>query len=282
MIDNRGIFVVGCPRSGTTLLRMILDSHNLICSGEETGFLEYMENIVFQRWKHLDTYGIPREDVLSKIRDFYLTFHHANCDRTGKPIWAEKSPFYVKHLGFINELFPKCKVIHIIRDGRDVAASYKEMWGQWSFFMSLHDWIECTRTGQQAAASLGESRYFEVKYEDLVADPEPILKMMTAFLGIPWDDALLDHASRPHKTIIAKTSDRPLKPIKRTSVGSWRTRLSFFEKGFAFLCFNYQLRKLGYIYSSFNIIPMSIWKVSESIFSFLSFVIGRILRFLKN
>lgn len=248
--DDSGIFVVGCPRSGTTLLRMILDSHPLLCSGEETGFLEEMENIVTHRWHQLKHFGLQREEVLTNIRKFFLTFHHNYCLMMEKNIWIDKSPDYVKNLGFINELFPKCKVIHIIRDGRDVAASYREKWGRRGFFKALCDWVECVRKGRSASIWLGKDRYFELRYEDLVNNPRMVLNDLIKFLGFNWDESLMNHTSQMHVTSNRFGFERPLQSISKSKTGTWRKRLCWHERLVVKIGFYRLLVQLGYIKNS--------------------------------
>src|SRR5262249_35446578 len=125
----RPIFIVGCGRSGTTLLRLMLDSHPAIAAGEETKFLTDLEPIVGEHWRLLHTYGFDRAWWLDRIRAFYGGFLEEYATRRGKRRWAEKTPGYTFHLAFLDELFPDAQYLHLIRDGRDVVASFRERWG---------------------------------------------------------------------------------------------------------------------------------------------------------
>ena len=245
--DDRGVFIVGCHRSGTTLLRMILDSHPELCSGEETGFLKEMEDILIHRWPHLSQFGMGREEVLENVKTFFLSFHHHYCAMTGKTRWVDKTPNYVMHLDFINEMFPNCKVIHVIRDGRDVVASCKEMWGKKGFYQGVRDWLGAIEKARKASRWLGEERYYELRYEDLVVEPRRELKAITDFLGEEWNEALLEHTSHAHPTTKFKSYQRPLMPIDNTRVGLWQQRLNWYERLLATIGFKHTLRDLGYI-----------------------------------
>ena len=99
--DDTGVFIVGCARSGTTLLRMILDSHPEICAGEETGLLNEMQIVLDHRWAHLKHFGLSREEIQKEMRDLFLTFHHRQCQTASKRKWIDKTPSYVKNLRFI-------------------------------------------------------------------------------------------------------------------------------------------------------------------------------------
>jgi hypothetical protein len=82
------IFIVGCQRSGTTMLRLILDSHSRISCGPETRFLEDMERIVGSDWKRLSQYGFPREEWLRRIAGFFGGIQHDYAVSRGKQRWA--------------------------------------------------------------------------------------------------------------------------------------------------------------------------------------------------
>ena len=121
------IFIIGCGRSGTTLLRMMLDSHPRISAGEETKFLTDLQPIVGEHWSLLSAYGFSREWWLDRIRAFYGDFQAEYLAKRGKQRWAEKTPGYTFHLDFIAELFPDAQYVHVIRDGRDVALSWEKL-----------------------------------------------------------------------------------------------------------------------------------------------------------
>lgn len=245
--DDRGVFIVGCPRSGTTLLRVILDSHPQFCAPDESLFLGDMSKIVGRYWGHLETYGLERGEVLQNIRDFFLSFHHHFCALTGKPRWVEKTPSYEKHLEFINELFPSCKVIYVLRDGRDVAASHRENWGREGFFRSLYQWPLTVRERHHYAGIVGAERFLEVKYEELVSNPRPVLEGLMEFLEADWDNALLNSSAYQHVTKVSHGSDRPMNPVTPKKIGSWKGRLAWHERVLVNLAFRRQLIDLGYI-----------------------------------
>src|SRR3972149_1003052 len=110
------IFVIGSPRSGTTLVRLILDSHPRISCGEETHFLRDLESIVGRHWPLISTYGFDQEWWLRRIAGLYEGFQAAVLARSGKARWAEKGPTYTLHLDFIERLFPDPVYVHLVRD----------------------------------------------------------------------------------------------------------------------------------------------------------------------
>src|SRR5439155_14058081 len=98
-----------------TLLRLILDSHPDISCGDETHVLGPMERML-DRWPALERYGFGRDYWYQKMANFFESFQREYAERRGKRRWADKTPEYSLSLDFINELFPTCQVVHIIRN----------------------------------------------------------------------------------------------------------------------------------------------------------------------
>lgn len=195
------IFVIGSPRSGTTLLRLILDSHPRISCGEETHFLRALETIVGRDWQLVASYGMPRAWWIERIRALYEDFQAEVLRASGKARWAEKDPTYTLLLPFIEELFPDARFVHLLRDGHDVVASFRDRWGYRSAARAARsEWARYVRAARALGARIGAERYLELRYERLVADPEAEAGHLFAFLGEAWDPAVLrfdpaDHAA---------------------------------------------------------------------------------------
>lgn len=273
-----GIFIVGCPRSGTTLLRIILNSHSNICAGEETGILSYMDNLFRLRWKQLKNYNITTQEFFEEVKKFFLIFHHRYCDITNKSLWVDKTPDHGKHLDFISKIFPKSKIIHIIRDGRDVAASYKDKWKKVGFYRALNDWVSYIRYIKWFSPKLN-NRYYEIRYEDLLNNPEKTLIDLLLFLEIEWEDNLLKFFEFSHSILLQDEVDRnPLRPLMKNKIGSWKKRLSLYEKVLVNLGFRNLLSELGYIDSSSNYW----WEKMEKNVALFGFFMSRILERKKN
>jgi hypothetical protein len=195
------IFIIGCARSGTTLLRMMLDSHPRISCGEETKFLADILAILSSHWSLLETYGLPREWWVAHIRDFYATFQAEVLARRGRVRWAEKTPAYTLHLDAIDELFPGAMYVHVLRDGRDVVASFRDRWGYRAGVRAANSvWGHYVRAARAWATGRGAGRTTEVRYEAMVADPEGTMRGLLEWLGEPWDPALLRYDEAPHGT----------------------------------------------------------------------------------
>jgi hypothetical protein len=206
------IFIVGCHRSGTTLFRLILDSHPNISCGPETRFLGEFEHVINDaNWPRISLYGFSREWWIARFARFFNEFQTEYATRRGKSRWADKTPLYAKHLDFIDELFPECLVINLVRDGRDVVRSHRDTWGYWSGVKSIAKWPRYIERGERFGARVGPARYLEVRYEHLVADTEGTLRRAMAFIGETWDDALLHHTDHQHDVMelyVKRTSAR--------------------------------------------------------------------------
>lgn len=193
----RPIFIVGCPRSGTTLLRLMLDSHPAISCGPETHFVAVLEQVM-NRWPALQRYGFDEDYWYDKLAELVDSFQRDYAARRGKQRWADKTPRYALHLPFIDKLFPSCQVIHLIRDGRDVVASHRDSWGYKSAVGAPDKWRSFITAARAWGATVPAERYSELRYEDLVADPETSLRRIISFLDEPWDDVVLAHDQVEH------------------------------------------------------------------------------------
>src|SRR5579875_1073734 len=203
MSDITPIFIVGCPRSGTTLLRRMIDSHPNISCGPETGFLADLERAERLNWERIVRFGVSRRQWHQQAADYFEWLHLQYMHAQGKRRWADKTPSYALFLDYIDQLFPTAQVVHIIRDGRDVVASHRDRWGIRSANRAVRAWP--LHVGKARAWGQGQpgSRYYELRYEALVAEPEAVLRPLVAWLGEPWDDRVMafgefEHARGPN------------------------------------------------------------------------------------
>jgi hypothetical protein len=192
------IFVVGAPRSGTTLLRLVLDSHPNIACGPETHFLAAMDDVAKKHWKNLERYGFERSYWDAKCRSFFATFKAEHAALKGKRRWADKTPEYAERLPFVTTLFPDAQLIHIIRDVRLVTASALARWG-WRRAWSLPEmWVSCVSSARQFGEQAAPGQYRELRFESLVAEPEAQLRPLFEWLGEEWDPAVLAYDAIEH------------------------------------------------------------------------------------
>lgn len=213
--------IVGSPRSGTTLLRFMLDSHPELAIPPETGFLKLGPSLkgrgdgLRERFFRAvvnfpeeapawPDFEIPEETfraALAGIEPFtaaegFRAFYRLYAARFGKPRWGDKTPFYCTELPAIRRVLPEARFVHIIRDGRDAALSLRPMW-----FSPGHD-IETQaaywRANILAARRAGANRpdYLEVRYEELILSPREVLRRVCSFVELDYDEAMLAYYTR--------------------------------------------------------------------------------------
>jgi hypothetical protein len=137
------------------------------------------------------------------FRDFVGALYTSFAGRRGKPLGGDKTPDYVRHLPLLSALFPGARFIHIVRDGRDVALSVLEwarpdkgpgrfaLWSEEPVAVCGLWWRWLVGAGRHNGRALGADRYRELSYESLVADPEPALRGLATFLGLPFAPEML-------------------------------------------------------------------------------------------
>jgi hypothetical protein len=232
--DTRSpIFIGGQRRSGTTLTRVLLNRHPHIACGRESHFASRFERWheqLAEEWsKTVRRYGFGPEAVdraVAAIADNLFTRYQL---AEGKQRWAEKTPSNILRIDFLFRLFPHAQFIHVIRDPRDTYCSIRHKvhtskpgWGRFTPPHAARDWRAGILAGERWRAY--PDRYHEVRYEDLVREPEATMRRLLAFLNEPWDLRVLDpdadnsEARRPE----LKKRDR----IFATSIGRWRTELN--------------------------------------------------------
>ncbi len=245
---SRPVFILGSPRSGTTLLRSLIHAHPALCCGPETHFLVDLAKIVGPYWKRIERFGFPRRFWTERIAAFLAGCHEAYAHQQGKVRWADKTPAYSLCPDFLLELFPDAQFLHIIRDGHDVVASHFKRWGARSALAAAcrvwRSHVETVLDFQRRHPG----RVFELRYEKLVADPEDVLRAVLEFLGEPWDPALLAGRLPPAEGAPSAIGRMPVegRPIHQASVG-WGRRLPFYPFRLAFCLFSGSLnQKLGY------------------------------------
>ena len=213
--------VVGCPRSGTSLLAVMLDSHPEVAVPPETTFLGpvawlYGSSEVVRRgffdvvtadritvsnwsdfgldkdefWKRLE--AIEPFTVSAGLRAFYALY----AERERKPRYGEKTPGYVFVMPAIAALLPEAHFIHVIRDPGDTALSWRKTWfapGQ-DFRILGAEWRKHVEAGRRASTLV--RRYLEVRFEDLVLHAERELRRVCEFVSLSWDPTMLDYGER--------------------------------------------------------------------------------------
>lgn len=253
MSNQRPIFIVGCPRSGTTMLRLILDAHPNISCGPETGFLTEWGKSIDSHWSHLALYGFERTYWDQKSADFFATFQTEYATKRGKQRWAEKTPQYTPHLEYILRLFPDSQIIHIIRDGRDVMVSHLQRWGYRAALRGMKQWRQYIEITRAVGKQLPAEQYYELRYESLVQAPEQTLRKLMGYLQEPWEDGLLRFMDVPHDVQPTYTEHteavqggRGSAAIYTARVGTWEQDLPILLKSTSQFWIGALLLELGY------------------------------------
>ncbi len=245
------LFVLGVRRSGTTLLRVTLDSNSELAVPDESYFVPQLadrhrgridlEAFVddLRRLPTLRDWGVRPADVRARlgpgstVADGIRAVYELYAEAQGKPRWGDKTPMHMRHLRLLERLFPDALYIHLVRDGRDAALSFlsvprgimTEGWGH------PHDdagfacqWRTEVVAARRLGTRTGPGRYLEIRYEELVRDPEDVLQRICSFAGLPWEPAMLEYAgavdvsAKPHQQALA----RPPTPGLR----DWRESMS--------------------------------------------------------
>ena len=197
------IFIGGVPRSGTTLMRAILDAHPEVRCGEETRVIPRLLGMRSQ-WakspkesRRLKEAGLSDEVIDSALSAFILEVIAKHGEPA--PRLCNKDPFTLKSATYLSQMFPKSKYILMIRDGRAVVHSIISRKVTISGF-DLRSYRTCLQKWNQAMESMyyqcltvGSSRCLPVYYERLVLHPEEWTRKILTFLDIPWDEAVLHH-----------------------------------------------------------------------------------------
>jgi hypothetical protein len=133
----------------------------------------------------------------SSYAELVAVLFGAYAEREGKPRWGEKTPENVLHIELLARLFPRAVFVHVIRDGREVAASLADQaWSSNGLVGYAHWWHDCVTAGRRAGRRLGPARYCELRLEDLVADPEGVLRRVCAAIGESYTRRMLEYTRR--------------------------------------------------------------------------------------
>lgn len=229
------IFIVGAMGSGTTLLRLMLDSHERIAIPHETGFMRAynaMQYIPFKWTGHgwYERLGWPREEFDERLREFFNDAFSRYAEEHGKERWGEKTPLHTWHIGAIRRLFPDSVFVAITRHPGASAASIMRRFGR-----SLGDTVfHYERYNKEILrnADRHRRRMIVLRYEDLVMRTEQVMRELLDWLGEPWSARVLQHheiqGSRDHDRIEGQT--RAEDSIDPSRVTSWASTMHALDR----------------------------------------------------
>lgn len=270
------LFIIGTERSGSNLLRLVLNSHSHITIPHPPHFMRYFAPIAatygdlaregnrrrlvrdahrllrrhIHPWEHpIDqqrALALAGPTVFSAVAAFYELYRRAE----GKPRWGCKSTFIVHHVAEVLAEYPEAKFVWLVRDPRDVAASAKR-----SVFNHYHPYRTAQlwrRQQELAAAALeryGPGTVHLMRYEDVATDPEPVLRRLCDFLGEEFEPAMLEHHLSPAARRTAQLSTswhNTDRPISTASIGSHTRGLTPAESRMVEHAAGAMMHRLGY------------------------------------
>lgn len=270
------VLITGFPRSGTTLLRMMLDSHPRLAVpfevvglwmrysdrlsefgelAEDADVRRLVDDLLSEDRIRMWRAELGPDDVLRRLspdpeyRDVVAAFYEAYAASFGNPRWGDKHPGAPRRLARMRAWFPTSKVVHLVRDGRDACRSLVDRsFGPDHLIECARLWREYILALECVGTVLGPD-YLEIRFEDLVTEPEPTLERVCDFLSLRYSGQMLEYPERVRETV--PPSKRDLWPIldeppQASAAFRWKDEMS---EG-ARVCFEKrageQLEDLGY------------------------------------
>jgi hypothetical protein len=278
-LKERPIFVIGAPRSGTTLIMAMIGNHSRIAVPEvgwlfprfypylysygditkEENLRTLAEEMIFSLNKPFWGMKVnPRtivDEILDRIKErsfagIYCAMHELYAERNGnKPRWGQKTPNNAFFIGPIMECFPNAQFIFIVRDGRDMCTDFLESsFGPNNIFCAAEYWTLVQNAVKPWRDKLNSDQWLDIKYEDLVREPQTVLSKVCDFLGETYEPSMLDF----WKSDIAKTrgenpDHKPLaSPVSDKYVGIYKRLLSLRDQQIFAAVAGKEMEEAGY------------------------------------
>ncbi|KAH8387546.1 hypothetical protein KR093_007686, partial [Drosophila rubida] len=231
------IFIGGVPRSGTTLMRAMLDAHPDVRCGQETRVIPRILQLRSHWLKsakeslRLQEAGITKEVMNSAIAQFCLEIIAKHGEPA--PRLCNKDPLTLKMGSYVIELFPNAKFLFMVRDGRATVHSIISRkvtitgFDLTSYRQCMEKWNHAIELMHEQCRDIGKERCMMVYYEQLVLHPEEWMRKILKFLDVPWNDAVLHHEefiNKPNGVPLSKverSSDQVIKPVNLEALSKW-------------------------------------------------------------
>lgn len=269
------IFVVGVPRSGTTLLASLLSSHSRLAAGPETAFfaslaavgdqrvterkrwpasgIEFLASSELEGESLLERYGIDRGELAERLSTvepsvaaLLASLGESAAGAAGKVRWIEKSPVHLQYVQEIRRYFPDAAIVRIVRDPRDVASSLSRVpWGPGDLTGGLLYWRRFHERSREFFDR--DEASLTVRYEELVERPEPTLTELCNFLGERFEPNMIS-TSRPTGALVREGESwkgNAGGAVDPSRAGNWR-RLDSSDRALADALAGDLLTELGY------------------------------------
>ena len=223
------IFVVGMPRSGTTLTTQVISAHSTCVNiGETNRFMNYDQMFRKDFWResgHREILQGAKGGLLRNIAQEYNRLFEIYAEGSKRRV-VEKTPFNFEHLGFIRLLFPKARFIHCRRHPADnfVSAFQHSMNRSHDYSYRQDTYVERYLAHEELMRYWKQcfpDQIFELRYEDMVADQEGMSRKLVAFCGLPWEDSCLNFHEQK-STVRTFSQAQVRQPVYTSSVERWR------------------------------------------------------------
>ena len=219
------IFIIGAMGSGTTLLRLMLDSHEHIAIPHETGFMRAYKSMQFIPFKWTGgnwakRLGWTKEELDEELRTFFDRIFMRYATQHGKQRWGEKTPLHTWHVDAMARVFPDAVFVGLVRHPGASTTSNMKRFSHGVAHMVLHYNRYTKEVARQAMRH--PDRFVVLRYEDLVLNPEPVMRELLEWLGEPWSDRVLQHhevqADRGGRI---EGKSRPDEPVDSSRIDKW-------------------------------------------------------------
>lgn len=278
VLNERPIFMLGSERSGTTLLMTMVGAHPRIAVPEvawlyprfrpylysygdlnvEANFRNLANEMVFGlKTPHWDMPVNPATIVdeiiaLAPEKSFagiYCAMFESFAKHSQKPRWGEKTPHNLFYVAEILQDFPNAQFIYLTRDGRDSSSEYLlSAFGPTNIFAAAEIWNMCQKAVKPWRNKLSEDQWLDVKYEELVANPEQVLRQVCVFLNEEYTQEMLEFYKGPIASRRGTTRDHaPLgSPVSTKYIGRYKNELSINEQRIFATVAGEELKESGY------------------------------------
>lgn len=288
-MKHQNLFILGNPRSGTSLFRIMMSSHKSIIVPPECGFIQWWYP-KYKKWninnsnyndfidsfisdlktsKKIETWKLNYDDLKRLIKKekpnnyseltslVILQYaHHQNKKPT---VLGDKNNYYISHLNLLNKLYPSAKYIVIVRDSRDVVCSYlkvNELKSNSPYKPNFPNDIEAISEEWKInnerilefTRSLNNSNFLFIKYEDLIGNPECILKKCVNFLDLQFESSMLNYYNESlEPSALIDWKMKTNQEIDKTNSGNYLKQLNAKQISKIMLVTNSLMQKFDYI-----------------------------------
>jgi hypothetical protein len=234
--EHLPIIVGGCHRSGTTMLRRVLDAHSRIYCGPEVKFFRDFYGDYFYDPLKRDRFAttarsvVPEDELFDLLGKAFVALHERAAAQAGKARWADKTPENVVYLAAWERLLASNWVfIHLVRNPLDTLASFKEMEFNDAMPLNLEARIAFYKRYTQAGLEFGSRqprRYRRILYEELATRPEAVVRELMEWLGEPFEPGQLHVNEASHQRGLEDPKVEATNQIHEESVGRWKMVLT--------------------------------------------------------